>query len=69
MLAEAEFPAVSASTWWSGPAVYIDEPVVVGIDEGRNLAIAYRADKLLRGRSGATALSRRLASPTCRPTR
>jgi len=26
-----------------GPAVYIDEPVVVGIDEGRNLAIAYEA--------------------------
>jgi len=26
-----------------GPAVYVDEPVVVGIDEGRNLAIAYEA--------------------------
>ena len=27
-----------------GPAVYIDVPVVVGIDESRNLAIAYRTD-------------------------
>jgi len=26
-----------------GAAVYVDEPVVVGIDEGRNLAIAYDA--------------------------
>ena len=26
-----------------GPAIYLDEPVVVGIDEGRSLAIAYRA--------------------------
>jgi hypothetical protein len=42
-LAEAEFPRCLGVEIIVGPAVYGDVPVVVGIDEGRNLAIAYRA--------------------------
>ena len=33
-----------APTSSSGLAMYVDERVVVGIDEGRNRAIAYRED-------------------------
>jgi len=42
-LAEAEFPRCLGVDIIVGPAVYGDVPVVVGIDEGRDLAIAYRA--------------------------
>jgi hypothetical protein len=42
-LAEAEFPRCLGVDIIVGPAVYRDVPVVVGIDESRNLAIAYRA--------------------------
>jgi hypothetical protein len=42
-LAEAEFPLCLGVDIIVGPAVYIDVPVVVGIDESRDLAIAYRA--------------------------
>jgi len=44
-LADAEFPLCPrlGIDLVVGPAVYVDEPVVVGIDEGRNLAIAYEA--------------------------
>jgi hypothetical protein len=42
-LAEAEFPFCLGVDIIVGPAVYIDVPVVVGIDESRDLAIAYRA--------------------------
>lgn len=43
LLAEAELPRCLGVEIIVGPAVYRDVPVVVGIDEGRNLAIAYRA--------------------------
>ncbi len=42
-LAEAELPRCLGVEIIVGPAVYGDVPVVVGIDEGRDLAIAYRA--------------------------
>jgi hypothetical protein len=42
-LDEAEFPLCLGVDFVVGPAVYGDVPVVVGIDEGSNLAIAYRA--------------------------
>lgn len=42
-LADAELPVCLGVDIIVGPAVYLDELVVVGIDEGRNLAIAYRA--------------------------
>lgn len=42
-LAEAELPVCLGVDIIVGPAVYGDVPVVVGIDESRNLAIAYRA--------------------------
>jgi hypothetical protein len=42
-LAEAEFPRCLGVDIVVGPAVYRDVPVVVGIDESRNLAIAYQA--------------------------
>ncbi len=42
-LAEAELPRCLGVDLVVGPAVYGDVPVVVGIDESRNLAIAYRA--------------------------
>jgi len=42
-IAEAEFPSCLGVDVIVGPAVYGDVPVVVGIDQGRNLAIAYRA--------------------------
>jgi hypothetical protein len=42
-LAEAELPRCLGVDIIVGPAVYGDVPVVVGIDESRNLAIAYRA--------------------------
>jgi hypothetical protein len=42
-LAEAELPRCLGVDIVVGPAVYRGIPVVVGIDEGRNLAIAYRA--------------------------
>lgn len=44
-LADTEFPLCPrlGIDLVVGPAVYVDEPVVVGIDEGRDLAIAYRA--------------------------
>ena len=42
-LAEAELPRCLGVDIIVGPAVYRDVPVVVGIDESRNLAIAYRA--------------------------
>ena len=42
-LDKAEFPKCLGVDIIVGPAVYIDEPVVVGIDESRNLAFAYRA--------------------------
>ena len=42
-LAEAELPRCLGVDIVVGPAVYRDVPVVVGIDESRNLAIAYRA--------------------------
>jgi hypothetical protein len=42
-LAEAEFPRCLGVDLIVGPAVFGDVPVVVGVDEGRNLAIAYRA--------------------------
>jgi hypothetical protein len=42
-LAEAEFPRCLGVDTIVGPAVFGDIPVVVGIDEGRSLAIAYRA--------------------------
>ncbi len=42
-LVEAEFPLCLGVDLVVGPAVYGDVPVVVGIDESRNLAIAYRA--------------------------
>jgi hypothetical protein len=42
-LAEAAFPFCLGVDIIVGPAVYRDVPVVVGVDEGRNLAIAYRA--------------------------
>jgi hypothetical protein len=42
-IAEVEFPLCLGVDVIVGPAVYGDVPVVVGIDEGRNLAIAYRA--------------------------
>ena len=43
LLADASFPVCLGVDLVVGPAVYGDVPVVVGIDEGRNLAIAYRA--------------------------
>jgi hypothetical protein len=43
-IADAGLPVCLGVDVIVGPAVYIDEPVVVGIDEGRNLAIAYRAE-------------------------
>ena len=42
-LAEAELPRCPGVDIIVGPAVYRDVPVVVGIDESRNLAIAHRA--------------------------
>ena len=42
-LAEAELPICLGVDIIVGPAVYVDVPVVVGIDESRDLAIAYRA--------------------------
>jgi hypothetical protein len=42
-LADAEFPLCLGVDLVVGPAVYGDIAVVVGIDESRNLAIAYRA--------------------------
>jgi len=42
-LAEAELPRCLGVDIVVGPAVYRDVPVVVGIDESRNLAFAYRA--------------------------
>lgn len=42
-LADAEFPLCLGVDVIVGPAVYGDVPVVVGIDERRNQAIAYRA--------------------------
>ena len=42
-LAEAELPRCLGVDLVVGPAVYGDVPVVVGIDESRDLAIAYRA--------------------------
>jgi hypothetical protein len=42
-IASAELPVCLGVDLVVGPAVYGDVPVVVGIDEGRNLAIAYRA--------------------------
>jgi len=44
-LADTEFPLCPrlGIDLVVGPAIYVDEPVVVGIDEGRNLAIAYEA--------------------------
>ncbi len=42
-LVDSELPICLGADLIVGPAVYIDVPVVVGIDEGRNLAIAYRA--------------------------
>jgi hypothetical protein len=42
-LAEAELPRCLGVDIIVGPAVYRGVPVVVGIDESRNLAIAYRA--------------------------
>lgn len=42
-LASAELPVCLGVDLIVGPAVYGDVPVVVGIDEGRNLALAYRA--------------------------
>jgi hypothetical protein len=42
-LAEAEFPRCLGVDIVVGPAVYRDVPVVVGIDESRNLVIAYRS--------------------------
>jgi hypothetical protein len=42
-LAEAELPRCLGVDIVVGPAVYGDVPVVVGIDESRNLAIAYQA--------------------------
>jgi hypothetical protein len=41
--ADAELPRCFGVDLIVGPAVYGDVTVVVGIDEGRNLAIAYRA--------------------------
>lgn len=43
-LAEDELPRCLGVDIVVGPAVYRDVPVVVGIDESRDLAIAYRAD-------------------------
>jgi hypothetical protein len=43
LLAESELPVCLGVDVIVGPAVYGDVPVVVGIDESRNLAIAYRA--------------------------
>ncbi|HUS41289.1 MAG TPA: hypothetical protein VMY16_01365 [Ilumatobacteraceae bacterium] len=42
-LVEAELPRCLGVDIVVGPAMYGNVPVVVGIDEGRNLAIAYRA--------------------------
>jgi len=42
-LADTEFPLCLGVDLIVGPAIYGDEPVVVGIDESRNQAIAYRA--------------------------
>lgn len=42
-LADAAFPRCLGVDLVVGPAVYVDVPVVVGIDEGSDLAIAYRA--------------------------
>ncbi len=42
-LADAELPRCLGVDIIVGPAVYGDVPVVVGVDEGRNLAIAYQA--------------------------
>lgn len=41
-LASAELPVCLGVDVIVGPAAYGDVPVVVGIDEGRNLALAYR---------------------------
>lgn len=41
-LADAELPQCLGVDVVVGPAVYGEVPVVVGIDEGRNLAIAYK---------------------------
>jgi hypothetical protein len=42
-LDENEFPLCLGVDLIVGPAIYGDVPVVVGIDEGRNLAVAYLA--------------------------
>jgi hypothetical protein len=42
-LDEGEIPVCLGVDLIVGPAIYIDVPVVVGIDLGRNVAIAYRA--------------------------
>jgi hypothetical protein len=42
-LDDTEFPLCLGVDLIVGPAMYGDVPVVVGIDEGRNIAIAYRA--------------------------
>lgn len=44
VLSDAGFPRCLGVDLIVGPAVYGDVPVVVGIDEGRDLAIAYRAE-------------------------
>ncbi len=38
-----EFPLCGGADYVVGPAEYQGEPVVIGIDESRNLAVAYRA--------------------------
>ena len=43
-LSETGFPQCPGIDLIVGPAVYGDVPVVVGIDEGRDLAIAYRVE-------------------------
>ena len=42
-LADVEFPLCLGVDMVVGPALYGDVPVVVGIDDGLNVAIAYRA--------------------------
>ena len=44
VLSEEGFPRCLGVDLIVGPAVYGDVPVVVGIDEGRNLALAYLAE-------------------------
>jgi hypothetical protein len=43
LLADAELPLCLGVDFVVGPAVFRDVPVVVGVDESRNLAFAYRA--------------------------